>query len=409
MLAAKSIADKLFHAFPGICCFLYAIFTPLQAVGTEIEVPIAYFGMEERPHTPLSLLDLVVEDDGIRGAELALKDNKTTGSFLGHNYSLKTIYALPESVTDDFKALLGEGFRIFVVDLPYEQLHSVANLPEAQNQTLLFNVRAPDDELRNSECRANMLHILPSRAMLADGLAQYLVWKRWDEWVLITGQTEVDKAYAEAVRRSAKRFGAKIVDEIDWQFDTGARRTDSGHVTAQQEVPSATQTGNYDIAIVADEADYFGEYLSYRTYRPRPVGGTQGMVATSWHRSHEQWGGTQLQRRFKKLAKRDMTPRDYAAWVAVRAIGEAVVKSNSADIPLIKDALFDPKFKLAAFKGVPLTFRTWNGQLRQPILVTGARSLITVSPQRQFLHERSPLDTLGYDLPDSSCDQFPQR
>ena len=104
-----------------------------------------------------------------------------------------------------------------------------------------------------------------------------------------------------------------------------------------------------------------------------------------------------------------MTPRDYAAWVAVRAIGEAVVKSNSADIPLIKDALFDPKFKLAAFKGVPLTFRTWNGQLRQPILVTGARSLITVSPQRQFLHERSPLDTLGYDLPDSSCDQFPQR
>ena len=390
----------------GVLSFIFAtILCANPVLAAEIEVNIAYLGIEEEPHIPLSLVDLPVEDNGIRGAELALKDNVTTGSFLGHKYDLKVAHPESAHLRDTFLNSLNENIRIFIVDLPIKELLEISQLPEAK-ASLLFNIRAPDDELRNDLCQANTLHILPSRAMLADALAQYLAWKRWYKWILISGQTSVDQAFAKAVRRAAKRFGAKIIDDITWEFKPGARRTDSGHVTEQQVIPSATQTRDYDFAIVADEADHFGEYLSYRTFRPRPVGGTQGLVPTSWHRSHEQWGGTQLQRRFKKLADRDMTPRDYSAWVAMRAIGEAVVKANSGDSSEIRAALFDPNYKLAAFKGVPLTFRTWNGQLRQPILVSGPKALITVSPQRQFLHERSPLDTLGYDLPDSLCQEF---
>lgn len=136
------------------------------------------------------------------------------------------------------------------------------------------------------------------------------------------------------------------------------------------------------------------------------MAGTQGLIATSWHRSHEQWGGTQLQRRFFKSSGRDMKPRDYASWMAVRAIGEATTKLKSADHRLIKEFLLGDEFKLAAFKGVALTFRDWNGQLRQPILVVGPRMLVTVSPQKKFLHEFSSLDTLGYDRPESTCTNF---
>ncbi len=178
-------------------------------------------------------------------------------------------------------------------------------------------------------------------------------------------------------------------------------------MTAQQEVPAATQIDDdYHVMIAADEADEFGEYLPYRTFHPRPVAGTQGLTPTSWHRSHEQWGGTQLQRRFKKLAERDMTPRDYAAWSAVRSISEATTQTKSAEPSSIKTYLLSEDFKLAAFKGVPLTFRDWNGQLRQPILVVAPRMLVTVSPQKEFLHEFSPLDTLGYDRPESGCKAF---
>ena len=370
----------------------------------EVNVNIVYLGIDEKPHVPLTLLEVPIEDNGQRGAELALNDNITTGQFLGHKYKFEVVRPKVDHLESTFLEMLQANNKLFITDLEIDNLVRISSLSQAED-ALLFNVRAPDDVLRSDACNRNTLHILPSRAMLADGLAQYLAWKRWREWVLIVGQTEPDRLYADAIRRAAKRFGAKIVEEVQWDFDTGARRTDSGHVNEQQEVPNATQTRDYDIAIVADESDNFGEFLTYRTYRPRPVGGTQGLVATSWHRSHEQWGGTQLQRRFKKLADRDMTPRDYVAWAAMRAIGEAVVKANSADPEKLRTALFDPSFKLAAFKGVPLTFRAWNGQLRQPILVSGPRSLITVSPQRQFLHERSPLDTLGYDLPESACTQ----
>ena len=125
-----------------------------------------------------------------------------------------------------------------------------------------------------------------------------------------------------------------------------------------------------------------------------------------WHRTHEQWGGTQLQRRFARLAKRDMTPRDYAAWLAARAIGEAATKHNTADVNTIRKFLLSPEFKLAGFKGVALTFRDWNGQLRQPILLVGARMLVSVSPQKKFLHQYSPLDTLGWDRPETGCKAF---
>ena len=63
-----------------------------------------------------------------------------------------------------------------------------------------------------------------------------------------------------------------------------------------------------------------------------------------------------------------------------------------------------PDFELAGFKGQKLTFRPWNWQLRQPILLAAPRALVSVSPQEGFLHERSLLDTLGYDAPESGCE-----
>jgi ABC transporter substrate binding protein (PQQ-dependent alcohol dehydrogenase system) len=155
--------------------------------------------------------------------------------------------------------------------------------------------------------------------------------------------------------------------------------------------------------MVADESDIFGEYLPYRLWDPRPVAGTQGLIASAWHRSNEQWGATQVQRRFDKFAGRWMTERDYTAWLTVRSIGEAVTRTKSTDPKVLRDYLRSDKFEIAAFKGEGLTFRTWNQQMRQPLLIVGPRMLVSVSPQEGFLHQRTPLDTLGYDEPESSC------
>ena len=211
------------------------------------------------------------------------------------------------------------------------------------------------------------------------------------------------QAYAKALERAAKRFGGKITERKEWTFDAGASRTDSGHVNEQQAVNAFTQVDDYDILLVADENDSFGEYLNYRTYHPRPVGGTQGLIATPWSRVFEQWGATQFQRRFKAEAGRWMTPLDYAAWLAVRSIGESATRTGSAVALELRRHMLSPEFKLAAFKGGAVTYRDWNGQMRQPLLIVSERILVSVSPQQGFLHQFSPLDTLGYDRPEVRC------
>ncbi len=369
-----------------------------------LEVKITYVTQDEDRVAPLSLLDSLLPDEGVMGARQAIKENQTTGSFLGQTFELNEVL-VPKGgdLVAAFKAALAAGQRLFILDLHADQLLALADLPEAAG-AVLFNSRAEDDRLRVTDCRANLFHIMPSRAMKADALAEYLIWKKWNRWFLLHGTREPDLAFAAAIERAAKKFGAKIVESRAYEYVATARRTDSGHVQIQRQIPVFTQNApDYDVVMVADESDIFGEYLPGRTWDPRPVAGTQGMIASAWHRSNEQWGATQMQRRFQKFAGRWMTERDYTAWLAVRTIGEAVTRTKSVDPKVVRDYLRSDRFEIAAFKGEGLTFRTWNQQMRQPILIVEPRMLVSVSPQEGFLHQRTPLDTLGYDEPESSC------
>ncbi|MET0005060.1 MAG: ABC transporter substrate-binding protein [Candidatus Thiodiazotropha sp.] len=383
--------------FSGLYCF------GIACAADKLDVSIALLGMEQEKHIPLSLLRPVIDDTGQSGAEQGISDNNTTGQFTGQSFQLTSMKVKPEqSPNQAFLELHRQGTRLFLLNLPADKLIEIADMPEAKD-SLLFNIGARDDALRTHECRANLLHSIPSRAMLADALAQYLTWKRWNEWFLVVGRHPQDKAYADALKRAAKRYGHKIVEEKVWTFEPGARRTDSGHTREQEEVNAFTQVGDYDILIVADERDEFGEFLNYRTYLPRPVGGSHGLSPAAWSGVHEQWGATQFQRRYQEKNGRWMTDRDFSAWVAVRSIGEAATRTAGKQADKLKAFILSDEFNLAAFKGRPVTYRDWNGQLRQPLLITSPRLMISVSPQKGFLHQYSTLDTLGYDRPESKC------
>ncbi|MES9970422.1 MAG: ABC transporter substrate-binding protein [Candidatus Thiodiazotropha sp.] len=387
---------------------LLLLFSGLFAYGisssaANLEISIALLGMDEEKHIPLSLLQPVIDDSGLAGAEQGISDNNTTGQFTGQSFKLEAVRVkADQSSSQAFLDLYASGTRLFLLNLPLDKLKEVADMPEAK-QSLLFNIGAMDDELRTHICYPNLLHTIPSRAMLADALAQYLTWKRWNEWFLVVGRHPPDKAFAKALQRAAKRYGHKIVEQKQWTFEPGARRTDSGHTREQEEVNAFSQVGDYDILIVADEQDEFGEFLSYRTYLPRPVGGTQGLSPAAWSGVHEQWGATQFQRRFREKNQRWMSDRDYSAWLAVRSIGEASTRSASNQAEKLKGFILSSDFNLAAFKGRPVTYREWNGQLRQPLLISSPRLTISVSPQKGFLHQFSTLDTLGYDRAESQC------
>jgi len=269
---------------------------------------------------------------------------------------------------------------------------------------MLFNASATDDRLREEDCRANVIHTAPTRSMLADGLAQYLAWKQWRRWLLVVGSHPADKLYADALRRAARRFGGRIVQERVFEDTGGARRTDSGVVQVQRQIPVFTQNAPaYDVLVAADESEVFANYLPYRTWDARPAAGSAGLMPTSWDASHGQWGAYQMQNRFMARFSRRMTALDMQAWSAVRMIGEAASRTHSAATKDIVAFLKGPEFALAAFKGQRLTLRPWNLQLRQPILLSDGRMVVSVSPQEGFLHQVSELDTLGVDQPETKC------
>ena len=387
----------------GILIVAAAALAPAASPAGEEMVQIGWLSRAVKRTLPLSYLDQPPQDGGIQGARLGIADNDTTGHFTSQSFTL-TEAIVPEdgNVAVGLRELAAKGIRLVVTDLAAPELLSVAGMPEATGITF-FNTGAADDRLRGEDCRANILHLLPSRAMLADALVQYLVVKRWQGLLLVVGRGGGDREFADDIRHAALKFQARIVQEKPWTFVPGARRTDTGHFAIQAEVARFTQGVSYDVLVVADDEDEFGDDLSYRTFDPRPVAGTQGLVPTAWARPHEQWGATQLQERFLHQAKRWMTDRDYAAWMAVRAIGEAATRAKSADPAAIVAFMRSDRFELAAYKGARLSFRSWDGQLRQPVLLADARSLVSVSPQPGFLHQFSELDTLGIDKPETKC------
>jgi len=370
---------------------------PPQPVDTHI-------GLIWRPQPAPSSYDAEAapEDEGLAGAKMGIADNNTTGRFTKQTYALDEV-----TLTDDkpdpvaaAKDLLAKGVRYLILALPADAVLEVSDAVKDTGAVVL-NAGASDDRLRGADCRANVFHILPSRAMLTDALAQYLTVMRWRKIFLIVGPTDADKAYADAVRNSARKFALKITAEKPWTFGPLAKAR--GDTPTRAEAMVFTRGLDYDMAIVADEEGDWGDYVPYRTVDPRPVGGTQALTPTTWSPVLETWGAAQAQNRFRRLAGRLMRPLDYQVWAAVRTVGEAVTAKKTNDPAVIAPYLVEPDFTLPAYKGVPLSFRPWDHQLRQAIIVVQPKAMVSVAPEQGFLHQRTPIDTLGVDLPETTC------
>lgn len=368
------------------------------------EVKIGILTLKRNKRFSLSRLNYPANDDGIAGAEVAIIDNNTTGRFTKQKFSLTSArVSNKDDPVEAVKKIVDEGIAFVILDLPAESILKVSDAFKGQD-VLFFNASAKDNALRQEQCRANVMHIALSRAMLADAIVQYLVVKKWTKLFLVQGVLPPDVEYADSIRHAARKFGAKIVDERKYAEKRGSSRTDGGHELIRKQMLVFTQGAKeHDVIVVADESELFGHYVPYRAWSPRPVVGTSGLTPKTFHVAHEQWGASQFQNRFLNKAKRLIKPVDYSAFIAVRLIGEAATRSDSVQFKPMSDYLKGPDVAIPGFKGQKMTFRDWNYQLRQPIMLTDRNLAVSWSPQEGFLHQKSRLDTLGFDKPESKC------
>lgn len=333
-----------------------------------------------------------------QAAEVALKEVRFHGAAVDATFKLERYRG--KDVADLASAIANlkaeRDVRFFVLDAPADVVAELGKRTQDQDIVLL-NITARDDRLRETECQRHLLHIIPSYAMLSDALSQYLALKKWRDVLVLEGPNPEDTALTTAFERAAKRFGMKIVEKRTFVLSNDPRKRD------QNNVALLTSGIDYQIIFVADTHGEFARAVPYRSIKPQLVVGTEGLAAVAWHWAWERHGAPQLENRFEKRAQRPMTDVDWSAWLAIKAVADAVQRTASTDFDTLVSHLSGDEIILDGFKGNRLNFRSWNNQLRQPILLVTHNWVVDRAPLEGFLHPTNDMDTLGYDKPESQC------
>jgi len=363
---------------------------------------LVYIGVEgdaryepQPVYTGLSLKDVERPLDGLR---LGLRDTRVLGRALGVSFEIDERIVPRGQAGAALARAPDEAPPLAVIlDLPPDQMEAALAATDAGD--IVFNIRDGAREWRDTACLPQLLHTVPSDAMLSDALAQHLRAKGWTEVLLLHGPTPEDAALAETASRSAVKFGLRIMATRGFELTNDPRRRD------QTNLALLTSGPRHDVIWLIDSLGDFGRFLPFASFAPRPVVGSEGLTPHAWHWTFERYGAPQLNQRFRRLADRDMTSADWAAWAAVRAVADAVTMIRTADRAEVAKALRSQALSVDLYKGVRGNFRDWNGQLRQPILLTTHNAVIAVAPLEGFEHQTDTLDTLGLDRAESGCNR----
>jgi len=319
------------------------------------------------------------------GVALTLKD-----------VSLTDVQALPRLLVE----LKAARVQHIVADLPPAMLVAlVKSAPAVLGGVMILNVSSDHDALRNEACSTALLHTYPSRQMYTDALSQYLAARNWRKLLLLQGSLPEDQLQGAAMVTSAKRYGLKILQTKPFKLSGDPRERDLFNTRL------LTNERDHDVVAVMDSHGEFARTLPYATQWPRPVMGSNGLMAMAWHPQWERNGGPQISRRFQKLAKRPMQSQDWAAWIAVKAIAAGVAADPKADVTKQLKQLRAGDVVVDGNKGPGLTFRAWDGQLRQPIMLGHGDGVVGIAPLDGILHPTEVMDTLGTDQKESKCQQ----
>jgi len=283
------------------------------------------------------------------------------------------------------------GAAVLLTDLPADWTLAVADAVKLP----VLNLSDASDRLRQQDCRARLYHLIPSERMRSDALAQTLVSRKWSKLLLLVGGSPQDAARAATAQASIKRYGLQVVGSKAFKLSADPRERDLANPLL------LTAGSSYDAVWVVDSDGEFARLLPYRTVLPRPVVGDGGLVALAWHAQFERYGAPQVSRRFAKAAKRPMTALDWAAWMGGKTLTAAAIATPKGPVAAWAQAV--AKSALDGSKGTGLSFRAWDGQLRQPMLLSDGQGVIAQAPGEGVLHPRDVLDTLGADAPEKLC------
>jgi ABC transporter substrate binding protein (PQQ-dependent alcohol dehydrogenase system) len=398
---AIPLISVLVFAFMVVMGAQTALTATLPAPALQ-HVKIAFVKVEGDPrYEPIRAYERIILKTRVppfAGAEVGIDEAAPLTRILATDFTLERIVA--KSSPDVARMVLqaaDAGTHFFLIDVPAEIYPALATAVRGR-EVLLFNVSEPDDDLRRRLCAGEFVHVYPSRAQLMDALVQYVVSRKWLNLLEFEGPSPADAAMAAAFARSVQKFGARVVAHQKFKSGTDPR-------DREQNDPALLSAINrdFDAVFIADRDFDFARTVPYRIARPRPIIGSIDLEPVAWHWTWEHNGAPQVNSRFeKRSAGRHMDGADWAAWVAVKMIVQATLRTRSTDFSkqrafILGDSGFDGD------KGLAVSVRPWDHQVRQAVLLAAPFEVVAAAPIEGFMHQTNALDTLGDDQPESTC------
>ena len=306
---------------------------------------------------------------------------------------------VPESdLVATAQAMVADGSGSIILDLPAKDVEAVA-IALGSSDVTLVNATAPETELRLA-CHPKLIHSGPSLRMEMDAFAQYLRAMNWTTVLVLVGEYPDDAGLAAAFVTSAERLRLDVVETRPFTLSASPDQREGNNVKL------LTSGVDYDVVFVADSRGEFGRFIPYGTQLPRPVIGSVGLTSEAWHWAMERDGATQVTSRFDAASDgRKMTSQDWSVWIAAKSLITTAAKLPDATVADRRDFMKSDRLKLDGSKGVTLSYRSWDGQLRMPMLLSTDSAVIAIAPIEGFLHATNTLDTLGTDQPEFACQQ----
>ena len=335
----------------------------------------------------------------IQGALLAIEDSEkftrlTKTKFLIEHITKKNY----EDAINFLNSKNVEKFETILLDLNIESLKYFKDILKNNPKTIFFNISDPNNDIRKNICLDNFFNTYPSNAMYTDSIAQYLVKKKAQKSLLLTGPLVEDEKISSSFKESARKFGIKIYKEKFFVNNNDPRVRDKNNLFY------LTKGKKYNNVFISDTDGEFALGVPNATMTPAIVTGSAGLIAKAWHWSYLRHGAPQLNGRFERMNNRRMESKDWAAWISIKTIVESILRTQNISNKNIIEYLKGPDLQVDGSKGIGLNFKKTTNQLRQTILLISSNNWTTkVAPLEEFNDSENNLNTLGLSYNQTEC------
>ncbi|MEX2541454.1 MAG: ABC transporter substrate-binding protein [Trueperaceae bacterium] len=377
-------------------------------------------------------LSNAVAESALMGATFAEEEFGFNAELLGLRLELLTVRADgADGAREAAEQLLAEE-EVFALVGGFGAGSALALAELAEQREIPFlNIGSSGDRLRNEECGRYSFHVEPSAAMYLDALVGWFIRAGFRSWFFVIEDTPDGEALYERVRWSMRErhFGARETGRAIVASDEGfdgaieaVRRNRADVVLLllgpdrQLAFLEQAEAGGVEAQVTgfphpaAQTREFFAASME-----AAPVVGA-GYRATSWEATLDAYGARELNARFAARWDTTMEPPAWSAYQAIKVLFETVSLGGAGTGPEVVEFLENPQSVFDIWKGIGVTFRSWDHQLRQSLYLVdlmpeaeSRRELVTLVGELPaiYLPRTDPverLDQLGDLRRESECD-----